>query len=185
MRILLHCYEFPPIGGGGAKVVFGLSRELIALGHEVDLVTTRFRSSSPPAQVAGLGVHNVPCIRTRQFICYSPEMFTYIAAAIPFSLRLVRKNRYDINHTHFLFPDGVVAWILKKLTGLPYILTVHGSDVPGFNPDRFIRLHKVLSPLWKKIIASASHVVSPSASLRTLVQPTGSGNSYLIGSTRL
>jgi len=165
----MHCYEFPPIGGGGAKVVFGLSKELIALGHEVDLVTTRFRSRTPAPQVAGLRVHRVPCIRTRQFISYTPELATYIAAAIPFSLRLVRSNKYEINHTHFVFPDGVVAWLLKRYTGLPYILTVHGSDVPGYNPDRFIGLHKVLYPLWKKVIESANHVVSPSEYVKTLV----------------
>jgi hypothetical protein len=38
MRILMLCYEFPPLGGGGSKVVYGLSKELVRLGHEVDIV---------------------------------------------------------------------------------------------------------------------------------------------------
>jgi len=43
MRILLLSYEFPPIGGGGARVVVGLAKELVDLGHDVDLVTMGFR----------------------------------------------------------------------------------------------------------------------------------------------
>ena len=162
MKILTHCYEFPPIGGGGAKVVFGLSKDLIDLGHEVDLVTMKFRSRTPSGQIAGLPVPKVPCIRTGQFICYTPELATNIATAIPFSLRVAKNRKYHINHTHFVFPDGVVSWILKKRTGSPFILSVHGSDVPGYNPDRLIGLHKVLFPLqpnqravakwWKKLV---------------------------------
>ncbi len=42
-RILVICYEFPPLGGGGAKVVHGVARELIKAGHSVDLVTMGYR----------------------------------------------------------------------------------------------------------------------------------------------
>jgi hypothetical protein len=84
MRILMHCYEFPPLGGGGAKVVLGLSKELIGMGHNVDVVTMKFRGLPCTDQVHGIHVHKVPCIRTSQFICYTPELASYIAAAIPF-----------------------------------------------------------------------------------------------------
>ena len=177
MKILTHCYEFPPVGGGGAKTVFGLSKELIARGHEVDFVTMKYRKRASSAGISGLRLFEVPCIRTQQFICYTPELAVYIGLAIPFSFRVIRNNKYAINHTHFAFPDGVISWILKILTGLPYILTVHGSDVPGHNPDRFVRLHQILSPLWKKVIESASVVVSPSEGVKALIQqhaPTAS-----------
>ena len=170
MRILMHCYEFPPLGGGGAKAVFGLSKELVESGHEIHLVTMGFRGLAPTEQIYGIHVHRVPCIRTREFISYTPELASYIAAAIPFSLRLIKNNKFDFNHTHFVFPDGIISWILKMRTGLPYILTVHGSDVPGYNPDRFIGLHKVLSPLWRKVVESANYIVSPSQSVKALVQ---------------
>jgi hypothetical protein len=84
MRILMHCYEFPPLAGGGPKVVFGLSKELIGMGHNVDVVTMKFRGLPCTDQVHGIHVHKVPCIRTSQFICYTPELASYIAAAIPF-----------------------------------------------------------------------------------------------------
>ncbi|GJL56857.1 MAG: 1,2-diacylglycerol 3-glucosyltransferase [Nitrospirales bacterium] len=169
MKILTHCYEFPPIGGGGAKVVLGLSQQLIALGHHVDLVTMKFRDQPSRNEVHGIHVYRAPCIRTSQVVCYPPELASYIASAIPLSLKLMKKKNYDLNHTHFVFPDGVVSWVLKKLTGFPYILTVHGSDVPGYNPDRFRGLHKLLSPIWRKVVESATHIVSPSETVRDLV----------------
>jgi len=39
MRILMLCYEFPPIGGGGGRVAHGLSKELARMGRKVDLLS--------------------------------------------------------------------------------------------------------------------------------------------------
>jgi hypothetical protein len=35
MRILTLSYEFPPVGGGGANVVKGLSAELVSRNNEL------------------------------------------------------------------------------------------------------------------------------------------------------
>ena len=42
MKILKLCYEYPPVGGGGAKVVFSLIRHLVDMGHSADLITMKF-----------------------------------------------------------------------------------------------------------------------------------------------
>jgi hypothetical protein len=33
MNVLMLCYEYPPLGGGGAKVVDGLTKELVRDGE--------------------------------------------------------------------------------------------------------------------------------------------------------
>jgi len=170
MRILKVSYEFPPIGGGGARVVEGLAKELVHLGHEVDLVTMHFRGLPYYEQIHGINVHRIPCIRMKESICRPAEMVSYLVAALPFIRRIVRKNKYDINHTHFIFPDGVPSKIVKDSAGLPYVLTAHGSDVPGYNPNRFINLHKTLKPLWLRVVTGAEMLVSPSRSLAELIQ---------------
>ena len=43
IKILMLSYEYPPIGGGGAKVVDGLTSELSKVEIEVHLVTMGFR----------------------------------------------------------------------------------------------------------------------------------------------
>jgi glycosyltransferase involved in cell wall biosynthesis len=60
MKILMTSYEFPPLGGGGAQVVRGLSRELVRLGHEVDLVTMGFHGLPSRETVNGVRVLRVP-----------------------------------------------------------------------------------------------------------------------------
>ena len=165
----MHCYEFPPIGGGGSRVVDGLSRDLVRAGHDVDVVTTRFRGSPRRETIDGVNVHRVDCIRIKQHLCTLPEAATYLFASMSKILELVGRRSYDLNHCHFILPDGFNARRLKEATGLPYIVTAHGSDVPGYNPHRVRVMHRLLEPLWRSIAREASAVVCPSRSLQALV----------------
>jgi glycosyltransferase involved in cell wall biosynthesis len=169
MRILKYCYEFPPIGGGGAYVVEGLARELVAKGHQVDLVTMAFNDLPSHEVVGGVNVYRVPCLRRRASICHPYEMATYLVGALPVIRRLSRETRYDINHTHFIFPDALLAYSTSRSTGLPYIVTAHGSDVPGYNPNRFKFAHRLLTPLWARVVSGAQEIISPSHSLSRLI----------------
>jgi glycosyltransferase involved in cell wall biosynthesis len=173
MRILMTSYEFPPIGGGGAAVVAGLGRELVAKGHEVDLVTMRFQNNPTHEDVAGLQVHRVPCWRRVKHVCTAPEAFSYVAAAFPVIKGLLSRKRYDITHSHFILPDGLLAWRIRRLTGMPYVITAHGTDVPGFNPHRMRVAHRLLSPLWHEIVNDSGRIISPSAVLEQLIHAQG------------
>jgi len=85
-------------------------------------------------------------------------------------MELMSQHQYDINHTHFVIPTGVVSHWLYRKTGLPYIITAHGSDVPGYNPDRFQFDHKLVAFYWKRIIGSCKLIISPSNFLKSLIQ---------------
>jgi glycosyltransferase involved in cell wall biosynthesis len=170
MRILTLSYEFPPLGGGGSKVVAGLSRQLASLGHTVDVITMGYRGLPRREQVDGVTVYRVPCLRFSTSVCTPPELASYLCSAIPLALRLARENRYDINHTHFIFPDGLAALLVKKRTGLPYVVTAHGSDVPSFNPHRFRLMHRLLGPVWQRVVAGADRIISPSRHLSHLIR---------------
>jgi glycosyltransferase involved in cell wall biosynthesis len=162
-------YEFPPIGGGGAAVVAGLSRELAASGHEIDLVTMSFQDHPRKEVVEGVNVYRVPCLRKAKHSCTTPEAFSYLAGAMPTIQRLLTKRRYDIGHAHFILPDGLLAWQVKRYSGLPYVITAHGSDVPGYNPHRLRAAHQIVRPVWKAIVQGASRVICPSEILEQLV----------------
>jgi glycosyltransferase involved in cell wall biosynthesis len=173
-------YEFPPLGGGGAKVVYGLSSELVKLGHGVDLVTMGFQDLPKYEQINGVNVHRIQCIRAKESVCSTPEMGSYVLSAIPAALRLMRRERYQINHTHFIFPDGLVSSILKKIAGLPYIIIAHGSDVPGYNPNRFKLGHKLLSAPWRKVTQYAEQIFCPSESFKSLVLVCSPGSKVTV-----
>ena len=71
------------------------------------------------------------------------------------NVEMARKNSYDFIHAHFIFPDGILAYLVSKFTGIPFVITTHGSDVPGYNPDRFILMHIISHQQW--IIVTLHH----------------------------
>ena len=170
MKVLKLCYEFPPLGGGGGRAAEGLAKALARAGHEVDLVTMGFRGLPSEERIEGVNVRRIACLRLREYVCSPPELLSYLMAAWPKVSRLARERAYDINHTHFILPDGILAYALWRTFGLPYVLTAHGSDVPGYNPDRFRIEHRLLAPLWRRIVRAARRTVLPRASLRELLE---------------
>lgn len=170
MKVLTLCYEFPPIGGGGAQVVAGLAKELVCAGHTVDVLTMGFGTLAAEALVDGVRVYRVPCGRKAAYHCTMPEAASYLMAA-PAKLRsLLKQERYDLIHAHFILPDGILAWQAHRASGIPYLITAHGSDVAGYNPHRLQWAHKLLAPLWRRVVDAAACIVCPSGVLQVLVR---------------
>ncbi|MFS1926088.1 glycosyltransferase family 4 protein [Vibrio breoganii] len=80
------------------------------------------------------------------------------------SYLILRLNRFDLDsysvvHAHTTFSDGGVAYLINKLHGTPYIITVRNTDLNLY-------LAKMKRSHWfaKKIINNSSHVIfiSPS-----------------------
>ncbi|NJN17836.1 MAG: glycosyltransferase family 4 protein [Oscillochloris sp.] len=172
MHILMLNYEYPPIGGGAAPITRALCEHLAAAGHHVDVVTMGYRKLPfcEDFYDGRLRVFRVPALRRSPVRAVTIEMSSYLVTALFWALWLTFQRRYDLIHAHFLMPTGVLAAILKRLRGLPLIVTIHGSDVPGYNPDRFKRGHRVLAPAWRKIVRNVDRIISPSAYLAGLLQ---------------
>jgi L-malate glycosyltransferase len=168
VKILMLCYEFPPLGGGGGRMVYGLSKTLCKMGHQVDVVTMGFRGLPTRERIDGINVYRIPCIRRKHFVCTVLEASVYLLLAFPKIRYFVHNHSYHINHTHFILPDGLMSCLLKLDSSLPYIITAHGSDVPGYNPDRLRFAHRLLAPVWRFVTAKANHIIWPSASIRKI-----------------
>jgi glycosyltransferase involved in cell wall biosynthesis len=165
-------HEFPPLGGGGGRVTKTLAEELVKLGHEVDVVTMGFKGLKRREEIKGVNIYRIPCIRKDLNESKPHEMFSYCISASIFMKKLLREKDYDINHAHFILPASMVSYFNTKK--IPYIITAHGSDVPMYNPDRLILQHKLLNPLWRKVIKSAGYVVTPTYYLKDLILKSGS-----------
>jgi glycosyltransferase involved in cell wall biosynthesis len=170
MRILTLTYEYPPVGGGGGRVASELARQLVTRGHEIDVVTMRYRDLPREESPDGrLRVYRVASLRRRIEVCRTHEMLTYVFMGLRAALRLCRRNQYDVCHAHFILPTGLVAMALNRLTGLPYLLSAHGSDVPGYNPDRFNYQHLLTPRLIHNVARRSIGTVVPSEFMRHLV----------------
>jgi len=157
-------YEFPPIGGGGSSVTFELSRHLVLRGHKVDVVTMRYRNLAVFERIEGIHLYRTPALRRRRDLCHTHEMASYLLGALPKVFELIRHHSYDVVHAHFIIPTGPLAWLASRLAGVPFLITSHGSDVPGHNPTRFTLAHKLLFPFWRCIVKRNAMIISPSES---------------------
>lgn len=161
MNILFLNYEFPPLGGGASPVSLEIARGYVRHGHTVDVVTMSYKDLPDHEIIDGINVFRVKSLRSKKEICHPWEQLSYLVSARRFLSRRLREMKYDINHTHFIIPTGVLAVWLKRKFGLPYVLTSHGSDVLGYN-KRFAILYPFLKRPWKRIVREAKCVTAPS-----------------------
>ena len=169
MRVLTLSYEFPPLGGGGSKVVHGLSAEFVRMGHEVDVVSMAYGDLPRFEEIHGIRVHRVPCLRRSVDICQPYEQASYMVGELFRAFRLAGRQQFDIMHCHFILPDGLVALLARRRLKIPLVVTAHGSDVPRYNPDRFTLLHQLISPAWRSAVRSIDRIVCPSRYLEGLL----------------
>jgi glycosyltransferase involved in cell wall biosynthesis len=162
-------HEFPPVGGGAAPVTFELCKHLVKARHQVDVVTMHYGDLPRFETAEGVNIYRTPALRRRPDICHTHEMATYMPGALRKSLHLAKAERYDIIHCHFIIPAGPLALLVCKFTKIPYILTSHGSDVPGYNPDRFQLQHKFTKPILRAICKKARAITCPSIYLKNLI----------------
>jgi glycosyltransferase involved in cell wall biosynthesis len=169
-------YEFPPIGGGGGNVTYYISKNLAQSGHDVRVITSGFRDLPEYEKLDGFEVYRVPVLRKSADVCGVHEMFTFVLSASIYGLRFVKKFRPDIVHVFFGIPSGPVAYLLKKVYDLPYVIFLGGRDVPRPHPDPplYRLIYGILIPAIKIIWGNARAVVACSNGLKELALKTDS-----------
>lgn len=168
MRILTVIYEFPPIGGGGGRAAYDICSELATRGHDVTVLTAHMDGLPLEESQEGFRVVRISSRRTEAFAASFEAMLFYILAGLLPGLKLIRKSRPDVIHTHFAVPSGALAWILSVLTNTPYILTAHLGDVPGGVPSKTARWFRWLKPFTMPIWKRAKRVAAVSEFTRQL-----------------
>ena len=79
--------------------------------------------------------------------------------------KLVRKHGVDIIHAHFAYPEGFVGLIVKKRTGRPLLVTLHGVDIltePTVNYG--CRLDPEIDHVVRRVLSEADRVIAASTS---------------------
>ena len=167
MRLLIINYEFPPLGGGAGNATACLAREWAANGHTVEVLTGGFRGMPAREERDGYTVRRLPTPRAQQGQCSISEMCVFMAAAC---VATILGPRPDVALAFFSIPSGPAAWLLKLLRGVPYIVSLRGGDVPGFDAKNLARMHEFTNPLTALIWRNARAVVGNSAGLCDLAR---------------
>jgi glycosyltransferase involved in cell wall biosynthesis len=170
MRILTLCHEYPPVGGGGATAAEILAEALVRRGHEVDVLTSGMRDLPAREIRAGVTIHRAASVRRHRHYSTTAELLTTLPTLAWSGMKLLRERRHDLIHCHFIVPGGIVAVPLAAHHGVPCVITAHGSDVPGYNPDRFQLVHTAIGPAWRRVTGGAAALTAPSRFLGNLVR---------------
>jgi len=177
VKILLLNYEFPPIGGGAGMATFCLAEALARLGHSVDVLTGGKLSDTRIEKTNGFTIYRVASLRKGVHDCGLRGAATYMAFGLPKLNALIRNGRYDTFHYFFSLPTGLFTLLPGGRLGKPYIVSLRGSDVPGYDPynRKLCILHKLLRSVNKQIWNRAKHIVAVTNSLKELALQTAPG----------
>ena len=176
MRVAVLAHSFPRFPGDThGPFVKHLSEALANLGHRVDVLVPfdpeiREDPETPllihsfryfwPDRWHLLGYSRTlkrdVALRSWAWL-QSPFYFLFAERALR---RLVRRRQIHLVHAHWLLPNGYVASRVARATGVPYAVTLHGSDI--FMAER----NPLFRHLARRALAGASHVTSCSADLR-------------------
>ena len=166
-------YEYPPLGGGAGYAMQNIAVQLGAMGFDINILTSSASFTYSEIFDRGIKVHMVPSFRKGIHDSGLRGAITYTFFAYFKLLRLFRSNQYDIIHYFFSLPTAFLSILPGKHIKLPYIVSLRGSDVPGYDiyNKKLELLHKIYLPITKHIWKKAKAVVAVTASLkRTALQ---------------
>ncbi|MGL6299135.1 MAG: glycosyltransferase, partial [Methanobacteriaceae archaeon] len=141
---ILMIGQFPPHIGGVGVHIHSLAKAIVKRGDEVDVLTyphndikdiyidnntnndntTHINNTNKKNSKNKIKVHGTFGIN----ICGLRSLFFTLSGTIK-AINLIRKNKIDIIHGHYLFPSGLVAVLAGKITKTPVFVTAHGSDM--------------------------------------------------------
>ena len=167
MKFLLVNYEYSPIGGGAATASQAIARNLVALGHSVTVLTSRYRDLPAFETEDGVAICRVRCLRKhpdRSSLLEKLTFVTFASCRLPFVLA---KHRPTAVIVFFSLPCGPLGLLTKLFSGAPYVISLRGGDVPGLVAE-LDSIHKIIAPLRRLVLKHACAVVANSEGLREL-----------------
>ena len=168
MKILVLIHEFPPVGGGGGRAAQDICRGLAERGHEITVLTAHLKGLPKEETIDGMHILRVPSLRREAFRADIKAMGGFVLSGLWAGYRLTKSWQPDVIHAHFAVPAGALAWMLSRLTGVRYMMTVHLGDVPGGVPEKTGGWFKWIMPFTHSIWRDAKQVVAVSEFTRQL-----------------
>ncbi len=160
MKTLLISEIFPPKTGGSGRWFFEiysrLSRKNYVICTGADEKANDFDSNSDlnivriPLGMSDWGVINPKCM-----LVYL-RLFLHI-------LLIIRKERITAIHCGRSLPEGLLAWLVRKFTRIPYLCYVHGEELATFQKSRELVL------LSRKVFAGATYIIVNSRNTKHLL----------------
>ena len=167
MKILFINHEFPPIGGGAATISKELFLRFQNDSNDIFLLTDNIQNNN----------ENIIKINTGRKSNSQGSILEFIKFLLfgIFKLKFInRKFSPDIIFAFFTIPGGLLAFVNKLLYKTPYIVSIRGGDIPGFQLGKKQELiQKIAKPIIKLVCKHAEVVHVNSQRLFNLALENG------------
>lgn len=170
MNVLLLNYEYPPLGGGAANAALEILRRLAQRWEiDVSVVTSSIGRYRVESIGENISLHLLDIGKEGNLHYQSNrELLNYSWKSLWYARRLLRRRGFHVVHAFFGIPCGFVAMLL----GIPYIVSLRGSDVPGYSSRYALADKLVFRHLNRLVWGRAAAVVANSRGLRKLAWRT-------------
>lgn len=183
MRVLVLTHNLPRFAGDfSGTFIDALCRALVDEGEQVHVVAphdsaygpllprpyglTTFRYAWPPSvQTVGYTRSLASDLKVKPLSALAtPAMLTAGTLAC---LRTIRHFRPNVIHAHWLLPNGLIGAIASRLTGVPLVVSIPGSDL------LVARLNGASRALARFTLSRASLATANSEELRAIAMTLG------------
>jgi glycosyltransferase involved in cell wall biosynthesis len=176
LKILLLTNGYPRRAGDNYGIFVGLAMEELAKrGHQVHVLAPHDPGLPRWETQGNLTIERFPYFypTSRQRLCYRGgmistlrqgllpkiQLFTFLLAEYRALLRALRREKFDLLHYHWAFPQGLVVRMAKARKRLPVVATYHGGDVSVFTKGWGARL-------LRRVASSADLIITVSRATR-------------------
>jgi glycosyltransferase involved in cell wall biosynthesis len=131
--------------------VYELSKRL-ANSFDITVLAPNYPGALTREEVSGIQVHRFRYFfKKLEILAGSEGILPTLKKNVSFNLlvpffllgeflalvKLTRKIKPDIIHAHWILPQGFIAALANKITGVPFVVTTHGGDIYGLQ-GRFV-----------------------------------------------
>jgi len=154
MKIGVNLY--PSVGGSG-YLATRLGQHLAARNHIIHFITYQRPFSLMWEQTKGV---HVDLVDTFDYPLFRNTGSPYTMALASKIIKSINSSKLDLIHSHYAIPHAMSAYMAREITGVPYVVTLHGSDVHTLGLD------PAYKPVVKHTVEKANAVTSVSEFLK-------------------
>ncbi len=154
MRIGVNLYA--SVGGSG-YLATRLGQHLADRGHEIHFITYQRPFSLMWEQSRGVYVDLVDSFDYPLFKSTGTPYTMTLTSKI---VKVATDSKLNLIHSHYAIPHAMSAYMAREIIGIPYVVTLHGSDVHTLGLDPAYR------PVVKHTVEEADGVTAVSEFLQ-------------------
>jgi glycosyltransferase involved in cell wall biosynthesis len=190
LKIAVITSSYPRYPGDGvAPFVKSICENLAKLGHAVEVVAP-YDPAIAPMEIGNVSIHRFRYVWPKRFHIMGHARsldndtrlrpLTYILlplfllAAFFSLMRACGRQKSEIIYAHWVIPNGLVAACVAALRGLPFILSLHGSDI------YVARRNRIFAAVARWVFRRASGVTACSPELRQTAIELGASQKTML-----